>query len=113
MSSRYPSHRTVRRFKILGNPTLDDLSSPLENLPHGADAFFEAHFAEGIGKASFVLTMSIYALIVIFVGLLLSLPIINFGFPPVGDVPFHYQWQANFTRQLLAGDLYPRWLFNQ
>lgn len=48
--------------------------------------------------------------ILLLAGLLLSLPLLIFGFPPVGDLIFHYQWQASFTDQLLSGDLYPRWL---
>lgn len=50
-----------------------------------------------------------FALVTV-VGLTLSVPLLMFGFPAVGDAIYHYQWQANFTRQFLEGDLYPRWL---
>lgn len=56
--------------------------------------------------------MKKYFALVTFVGLILSVPLLIFGFPAVGDSIFHYQWQANFTRQFFDGDLYPRWLLS-
>ncbi|HEX8423965.1 MAG TPA: 6-pyruvoyl-tetrahydropterin synthase-related protein [Pyrinomonadaceae bacterium] len=34
------------------------------------------------------------------------------GVPVRGDTVFHAMWYTNFSAQLLAGDLYPRWLIN-
>ncbi|HJR09079.1 MAG TPA: 6-pyruvoyl-tetrahydropterin synthase-related protein [Pyrinomonadaceae bacterium] len=34
------------------------------------------------------------------------------GVPVWGDTLFHAMWYTNFSAQLLAGDLYPRWLLN-
>ncbi|HEV2880257.1 MAG TPA: 6-pyruvoyl-tetrahydropterin synthase-related protein [Pyrinomonadaceae bacterium] len=43
-------------------------------------------------------------------GLLLTAPLLLYGAPTGGDAIFHTMWHANFSAQLLAGDLYPRWL---
>ncbi|HLL15296.1 MAG TPA: 6-pyruvoyl-tetrahydropterin synthase-related protein [Pyrinomonadaceae bacterium] len=45
-------------------------------------------------------------------GLLLTAPLLLYGAPTVGDMLFHAMWQTNFSSQLLAGDLYPRWLLD-
>src|ERR671917_244940 len=34
------------------------------------------------------------------------------GVPVGGDTLFHAMWYTNFSAQLLAGDVYPRWLMN-
>ncbi|MCA1566358.1 MAG: hypothetical protein LC803_12110 [Acidobacteria bacterium] len=45
-------------------------------------------------------------------GLLLTAPLLLYGAPTGGDAIFHTMWHANFSSQLLAGDLYPRWLLD-
>jgi hypothetical protein len=45
-------------------------------------------------------------------GLLLTAPLLLYGAPAGGDAIFHTMWHANFSSQLLAGDLYPRWLLD-
>ncbi|HEX9919712.1 MAG TPA: 6-pyruvoyl-tetrahydropterin synthase-related protein, partial [Pyrinomonadaceae bacterium] len=45
-------------------------------------------------------------------GLLLTAPLLLYGAPAGGDVVFHAMWHTNFSTQLLAGDLYPRWLLH-
>jgi len=49
-------------------------------------------------------------LIVCASGLLLAAPLLLYGAPVVGDMVFHAMWHTNFSSQLSAGDLYPRWL---
>jgi hypothetical protein len=52
-----------------------------------------------------------YALAVAAAGVVLSLPSWLLGFPPSGDDSVtHAVWFAHFSKQLWAGDLYPRWL---
>ncbi|HEY9403318.1 MAG TPA: 6-pyruvoyl-tetrahydropterin synthase-related protein, partial [Pyrinomonadaceae bacterium] len=51
-------------------------------------------------------------LIVCASGLLLTAPLLLYGAPAVGDMIFHAMWQTNFSSQLSAGDLYPRWLLD-
>lgn len=47
------------------------------------------------------------------VGLLAGLPMILRGFwPAVHDAQFHSVWYVNFSRQLWAGEFYPRWLMD-
>lgn len=49
--------------------------------------------------------------IIVGVGLLLSLPVLVFGFPFAADDTWaHTSWYASFVKQLYAGELYPRWL---
>ena len=53
-----------------------------------------------------------YPLLVCAAGLLFgALPLWR-GVPVWGDTLFHAMWYTNFSAQLLAGDLYPRWLIN-
>ena len=50
---------------------------------------------------------------VICCGIILSLPVLLFGFPyPTHDGQVHEVWYSSFATQLWAGDLYPRWLQN-
>lgn len=49
-------------------------------------------------------------LVVCACGLLLSAPLLLYGAPTGGDALFHAMWHRNFSAQLAAGDLYPRWL---
>jgi hypothetical protein len=45
------------------------------------------------------------------VGILLTLPIISYGWPNLGhDSINHARWLQEFSNQLRAGELYPRWL---
>jgi hypothetical protein len=53
-----------------------------------------------------------YPLLVCAAGLLFgALPLWR-GVPVWGDTLFHAMWYTNFSAQLLAGDVYPRWLIN-
>src|SRR5215471_6999337 len=46
-------------------------------------------------------------------GLFLALPVMIFGLPFLSDdAAFHASWYSNFSKQLWAGDLYPRWLMD-
>src|SRR5215472_10218924 len=52
-----------------------------------------------------------HLLAIVGAGILFSLPVIIFGLPFLGDdAGFHAAWYRNFSKQLWAGDLYPRWL---
>lgn len=55
----------------------------------------------------------LHILVIAIVGLILSLPLILYGFPPHSDdATAHSIYYTNFARQLWAGDLYPRWLMD-
>ena len=51
-----------------------------------------------------------HLLIVLFAATLLGLPIIVFGLPNGHSLVLNLVWSQEFANQVLAGDLYPRWL---
>lgn len=42
--------------------------------------------------------------------ILISLPILLFGFPNAADTEYHLLWHMGFAEQFWNGELYPRWL---
>jgi hypothetical protein len=57
--------------------------------------------------------IDIYLFLVLVAGLLLSLPVIIYGLPQNGhDSAIHILWYKEFSAQLWAGELYPRWLID-
>ena len=52
-----------------------------------------------------------WELLLVGLGLLVSSPLLLFGFPyPTHDGFWHLRWWSNFTAQIYGGELYPRWL---
>jgi len=49
--------------------------------------------------------------LVVGAGLLASIPLIATGIPPGHDATLHLKWSTHFTKQLWAGDPFPRWLY--
>ncbi len=52
-----------------------------------------------------------HLIIIAIAGCILSLPVVLYGFPAYShDGWIHALWSANFSNELWAGELYPRWL---
>src|SRR3979409_34623 len=65
------------------------------------------------GPASKVFELKLFPIVVIAgAGLIFTLPAIIYGIPFFSDdgVSHHALWYTQFSTQLWAGDLYPRWL---
>jgi hypothetical protein len=57
--------------------------------------------------------IDVYLFLVLGGGLLLALPLILYDFPQNGhDSAIHVLWYGQFSEQLWAGELYPRWLMD-
>src|SRR5205823_5152692 len=70
---------------------------------------FFARRAGSISRWLFVKNRSV--VIIVFAGCILTLPIILWGAPYESDDTLaHARWYIQFSEQLWAGDLYPRWL---
>jgi hypothetical protein len=59
-------------------------------------------------------TILCHIMVIAAAGLILTIPSIVYGFPAGGhDSQAHPTWYIQFSEQLWAGELYPRWLINE
>ena len=61
-------------------------------------------------KANYINLLSIF--VIIFIGLILTLPVIFNDVFLAPDLLLHLHWSKHFSEQFWRGDFYPRWLLN-